>query len=101
VHRLKASPSPRGHEQAGRRYAIVVQADAVMHASTWFVVPTSTSAGAARHRPEITVAGESACAMCDQAASIDPQVRLGEVVDQLRRGDPILVEDALRLLIDL
>jgi len=101
VHALKANQDARGREQAGRRYGIVVQADALIHASTWFVVPTSSKAGAASYRPEVTVKGEMTRALCDQAAAIDPQARLGAVVGHLSYDELQHVGDALRLLLDL
>lgn len=101
MHRLKANKHAKGHEQANRRYAIVLQADALMHASTWFVVPTSSNAGPASYRPEVKIVGEATRALCDQAGAIDPQVRLGEVVDRLGHEELQSIADALRLLLDL
>jgi mRNA interferase MazF len=101
VHSLRASRSARGHEQAGRRYAVVIQIDQLAHLSTWFVVPTSASAGAAIYRPEIAVDGATTRALCEQAAGIDPQARLGEVVAHLTHPEMTAIEDAMRLLIGL
>lgn len=101
MHRLKANKHAKGHEQASRRYAIVLQADALIHASTWFVVPTSSNAGPAGYRPEVRVGGEATRALCDQAGAIDPQVRLGDVVDHLSHDELQSIAAALRLLLDL
>ncbi|MDP9319371.1 MAG: type II toxin-antitoxin system PemK/MazF family toxin, partial [Actinomycetota bacterium] len=54
VHRLRAARGTRGREQAGARYAVVVQSDH-LPLSTWLVAPTSTSARPASFRPEITM----------------------------------------------
>ena len=43
VHAIKLPPR-RGRVQHGRRYAVVVQADALLVLSTLFVCPTSRSA---------------------------------------------------------
>ncbi len=101
VHRLKSNRDARGHEQTGHRYGIVLQADALLMASTWFVVPTSASAGSAIYRPEITIGGSTTRALCEQARGIDPEARLGERVAHLARGDLVGIEHALRLLLDL
>ena len=42
VYRLKKPRSAQGHEQQGERYAVVVQANAYDHLSTWLVTPTTT-----------------------------------------------------------
>ena len=101
VHRLKASGTTLGHEQTGRRYAIVLQVDALAHMSTWFVVPTSGSAGPAVYRPEVTVKSATTRALAEHAGGIDPQARLGELVGHLSHDDLTAGEDALRLLTGL
>ncbi|MDP5184227.1 type II toxin-antitoxin system PemK/MazF family toxin [Blastococcus sp. BMG 814] len=54
VFRLRAPREARGHEQAGSRYAVVVQSDQ-LPLSTWMVAPTSTSARPATFRPEVEI----------------------------------------------
>lgn len=56
VYRLKASGDVRGHEQAGPRYAFVVQSDD-LPLSTWIIAPPSTGRRAASFRPEIEIDG--------------------------------------------
>lgn len=41
LYRLKAPRDSRGHEQAGQRYAAVLQSDD-LPLSTWVIAPTST-----------------------------------------------------------
>ena len=58
LHRgdVVALPPPRGakgHEQKGRRYAVVVQSAAFDWLATVLVAPTSTGAQPAIFRPEI------------------------------------------------
>lgn len=101
VRRLKPNRGARGHEQTGHRYGIVVQADRLTALSTWFVVPTSASAGPAIYRPEVTIDGASTRALVEQAAGIDPQARLGDVIGHLGHSEMTAVEDALRLVLDL
>lgn len=101
VYRLRANRGAQGHEQTGGRYGIVLQVDGLAYLSTWFVVPTSASAGQAVHRPEVRVKGLVTRALCDQAACIDPQTRLGEHVGRLNRDDLADVENAMRLITGL
>ncbi|QQS00539.1 MAG: type II toxin-antitoxin system PemK/MazF family toxin [Austwickia sp.] len=73
---------PRGHEQGGRRFGLVVSpSDSPLSVAT--VVPTSTSAGPSVHRPQLMVAGEPTRLLVDQVRSIDVRYIVGEPVDYL------------------
>src|ERR1043165_7214280 len=74
-YRPRAPREALGHEQAGTRYAVVVQSDH-LPLSTWLVAPTSTSARPATFRPEVEIAGRATLVLAEQTASIDP-TRLG------------------------
>ena len=56
LYRLRAPKDVRGHEQAGTRFAVVVQSDD-LPLSTWVVAPTSTGRREATFRPEIEIGG--------------------------------------------
>ncbi|MFL6162367.1 MAG: type II toxin-antitoxin system PemK/MazF family toxin [Jatrophihabitantaceae bacterium] len=99
VYRLRAPREARGHEQAGSRYAVVVQSDE-LPLSTWLVAPTSTSARAATFRPEVEIAGRTTRVLAEQTAAIDP-TRLGERAGVLRFEELRRVDAALRLVLDL
>jgi mRNA interferase MazF len=99
VYRLRAPRGSRGHEQAGPRYAVVVQSDQ-LPLSTWLVAPTSTSSRAASFRPEVEIAGRGTRVLVEQTAAIDP-TRLGENVGQLSYDELRHVDAALRLVLDL
>jgi mRNA interferase MazF len=99
VYRLRSSRGARGHEQAGVRYAVVVQSD-VLPLSTWLVAPTSTSARAATFRPEVSIGGRSTRVLAEQATAVDPQ-RLGEPAGQLSVEELRQVDAALRLVLSL
>jgi mRNA interferase MazF len=77
LYRLKAPADVRGHEQAGARYAVVVQSDD-LPLSTWIVAPTSTGRRGASFRPEIEIDGTKTRVMVEQLTVIDPQARLGK-----------------------
>ncbi len=99
VHRLKAPRATRGHEQAGRRFAVVLQSDA-LPLSTVLVAPTSTSARPASFRPEIEVEGVATRVLVEQTTAVDPE-RLGPVVGRLGADAMHQVEQALSVVLDL
>lgn len=97
VYQLPARGS--GHEQRGRRFAVVLQPD-WLNLSTWIVAFTSTRAREASFRPRVVIANQQTLVMCDQLATVDLG-RLAEPVgfltfDELRR-----VDEALALVLDL
>lgn len=86
---------PRGHEQGGKRLGLVISpSDSPLSVVT--VVPTSTSAGPAIHRPEIEIAGRPTRMLVDQIRSIDTHYVVGDPVDYLTRDQ--LIEVALALV---
>jgi mRNA interferase MazF len=99
VFQLHAPRRGRGHEQAGSRYAVVVQSDQ-LPLSTWLVAPTSTSARAASFRPEVELDGRVTRVLAEQTAAVDPG-RLGNRVGYLSRDELRRVDAALRVVLDL
>ena len=84
---------PRGHEQHGRRYGLVVSpSDTPWSVAT--VIPTSTSAQPAVFRPEVEIAGRPTRLLVDQIRSIDTAY-MGELVDMLSRTAMLEVDDTL------
>jgi len=99
VFRLHAPREARGHEQAGPRYAVVVQSD-VLPLSTWLVAPTSTAARPATFRPEVQISGRTTRVLAEQTAAVDPS-RLGDSAGHLTFDELRRVDAALRLVLDL
>jgi mRNA interferase MazF len=99
VHRLRSARSAHGHEQAGARYAVVVQSDS-LPLSTLLVAPTSTSARPASFRPEIVVQGVTTRVLAEQAAAVDP-ARLGKRAGHLSFDELRRVDAALRVVLEL
>lgn len=97
VYRLSARG--KGHEQRGRRYAVVLQPD-WLDLSTWIVAFTSTSARETSFRPSVVIADQKTLVMCDQLATVDRQ-RLTEPAGFLSAEELRRVEQALTLVIDL
>lgn len=100
LYRLRAPKDVRGHEQAGARYAVVVQSDD-LPLSTWIIAPTSTGRRAASFRPEIEIDGEKTRVMVEQLTVMDPQRRLGEFAGRLDIGEMQAVDAALRAVLAL
>ena len=100
LYRLKAPKDVRGHEQAGARYAVVVQSDD-LPLSTWIIAPTSTGRRAASFRPEIEVNGTKTRVMVEQLTVIDPQSQLGEFAGRLDDAEMRAVDTALRAVLAL
>ncbi len=99
VFRLRTPRDARGHEQSGRRFAVVVQSD-LLPLSTWLVAPTSTSARAATFRPEVEISGQVTRVLAEQTAAVDPQ-RLGASAGRLSLEEMRRVDAALRLVLSL
>lgn len=97
VYRLVARG--QGHEQQGRRYAVVLQPD-WLALSTWIVAVTSTSARPTSFRPAVTIRDQEMLIMCDQIASVDLD-RLAENVGFLTLEEMQRVDAALALVLDL
>jgi mRNA interferase MazF len=99
VFRLRSPRGGKGHEQAGARFVVVVQSDA-LPLSTWLVAPTSTSARAATFRPQVEIAGQPTLVLAEQTAAVDPQ-RLGDSAGHLTFEEMRRVGAALRLVLEL
>jgi len=97
VYRLAARGT--GHEQRGRRFAVVLQPE-WLNLNAWVVAVTSTRAGSTAFRPEVVIDGQRTLVLCDQLATVDllrPTQRAGSLdFDELRR-----VDKALALVLDL
>jgi len=97
VYRLPARG--KGHEQRGRRYAVVLQPD-WLTLSTWIVAFTTTSARETSFRPPVEIADQPTLVMCDQLATVDLN-RLTESVGFLTHQEMQRVDEALSLVLDL
>ena len=85
---------PRGHEQRGRRLGLLLS-PSESPLSVVTVIPTSTSAQPAVHRPELEIAGCPTRVLVDQIRSIDTEYVIGDPVDYLSRDELAEVELAL------
>jgi mRNA interferase MazF len=90
----------QGHEQAGVRYGVIVQSDALLRLSTVLVAPTSTAARAASFRPEIEIGGTTTRVLVEQTGAIDVS-RLGDHHGRLTPEELWGVDLALETVFDL
>lgn len=100
VYKLKAPKDVRGHEQAGARYAVVVQSDD-LPLSTCLIAPTSTGRRPATFRPEIEIDGVRTRVMVEQLNVVDPQIRFGEFAGRLDGAELQELDAALLVVLGL
>jgi mRNA interferase MazF len=100
VYRLRAPRDAVGHEQRGRRYAVILQSDH-LNLSTVIVAPTSTSAHPYVFRPEVTVRGEQTRLMLDQLRAVDVEKAIGDRVGRLSPDEMLEVNRLLRGVLDV
>ena len=89
----------RGHEQRGRRFAVVLQPD-WLSLSNWIVAFTSSSARQTSFRPSVIIADQQTLVMCDQLDTVDLN-RLTERAGFLSIQEMQRVDEALALVLDL
>jgi mRNA interferase MazF len=93
-------PRAAGHEQRGRRYGVIVQADELLPRSVVIVAPTSLSARPASFRPEIDLLGETTRVLVEQVGAVDAG-RLGECVGRVRPEQQWGIDEALLTVLGL
>lgn len=99
VYRVRL-PKAGGREQHGPRFAVVVQAEALLGLSTALVAPTSRSALAASFRPEVEIGGEQTRVMVEQLRALDIR-RLDDFCGRLSNEEMRDVDEALSLVLAL
>jgi mRNA interferase MazF len=99
IYRVRL-PTRRGREQAGPRYAVIVQAEELLGLSTVIVAPTSRSAAPATFRPEIEIAGETTRVLVEQLRAVDIE-RFDDLAGRLSGSEQRTVDDAIALVLDL
>jgi len=86
--------APRGHEQGGRRYGLVLS-PSEMNWSVATIVPTSTSARPATFRPELVIDGQQTLLLVDQIRTVDTAYLVGDPIDYLNHDELTTVEQAV------
>jgi mRNA interferase MazF len=93
-------PRAQGHEQRGRRFGVVVQANEFLPRSVVLVAPMSHSARPASFRPEIELLGETTRVLVEQVGAVDSG-RLGELVGRVTPQQQWGIDEALMTVLGL
>lgn len=93
-------PRGTGHEQRGRRFGIIVQADELLPRSVVIVAPTSRSAKPASFRPQIEVTEQETRVLVEQLGAVDVG-RLGMLVGRVTPEEQWGIDDALLTVLGL
>lgn len=99
VHELRL-PKGVGHEQRGKRFGVIVQADELLPRSVILVAPTSKSARPASFRPEIRVDGGPTKVLAEQVGAVDAS-RLGALVGQVTGEEMWGIDESLLTVLGL
>ena len=99
IHQFRPPRGP-GHEQQGRRYGVIVQANELLPRSVVLVAPTSHSARAASFRPEIDLLGETTRVLVEQIGAVDTS-RLGDLVGRVSPEQQWGIDEALLTVLGL
>jgi mRNA interferase MazF len=100
VFHLRSPRGRRGPEQAGQRFAVVVQADELLALSTVLVAPTSRTAPARSFRPAIEIAGQPTRVLVEQTTAVVTD-RLSDSAGRLSARELSDLDDALALVFAL
>lgn len=100
IYELRANPHAKGHEQQGRRYAVVLQSDELM-LSPVLAAPTSTGAHEASFRPEIMFNGQQTRVLVEQVLAVDPEKRFVRKVGRVSPIEQIDIDRAVKLVLGL
>jgi mRNA interferase MazF len=93
-------PKGRGHEQRGKQFGVIVQAEELLPRSVILVAPTSQSARPASFRPEIVIDGEATRVLAEQVGAVDA-TRLGALVDHVTGEEMWGIDESLLTVLGL
>lgn len=93
-------PRRKGHEQRGKRFGVVVQADELLPRSVILVAPTSRSARPSTFRPEIELGDEITKVLVEQVGAVDA-TRLGDLVGRVSPEEMWGIDEALLTVLGL
>jgi mRNA interferase MazF len=93
-------PKGHGHEQRGKRFGVVVQADALLPRSDVIVAPTSRGARPASFRPEIAIGAQTTKVLVEQLGAVDTTC-LGDPVGHATPEEMWGIDEALLTILGL
>jgi mRNA interferase MazF len=93
-------PRGVGQEQTGRRFGVIVQADALLPRSVVLVAPTSGSARPATFRPELLIEGDTTKVLVEQVGAVNVN-RLGDQVGHASPEEIWGIDESLATVLGL
>ena len=93
-------PQRTGHEQQGRRFGVVVQADTLLPRSVVLVAPTSRRARPASLRPEVVIKAEETRDLVEQIGGVDVG-RMGDRVGSASTEEMWSIDESLMTVLGL
>lgn len=87
-------PRGKGHEQKGKRFGVIVQADELLPRSVVLVAPTSRSARPASFRPAIAIEDQLTIVLVEHVGAVDT-TRLGDLVGHVTPEEMWGIDEAL------
>jgi mRNA interferase MazF len=100
IFEMRTNTAARGHEQAGERYAVVLQSDA-LPLSTVVAAPTSTGSWEASFHVPIEFRGRRSRVLVEQMLAIDPERRFGRRVGRVSVSEQLDIDRALKVVLGL
>jgi len=99
IYEVSGSRHASGHEQRGRRHAIVVQSDDLM-LSTVLVALTTTGSFVAAWHPEIDMDGTKVRVLVEKTGAVDVN-RLGAFKGRVEPHEMAAIDNALNMVLGL
>ncbi|MGZ4104510.1 MAG: type II toxin-antitoxin system PemK/MazF family toxin [Actinomycetota bacterium] len=93
-------PRGTGHEQRGKRFGVVVQADELLPRSVVLIAPTSRSARPASFRPEVVIDDQVTKVLVEHVGAVDA-TRLGRLVGHVTPEEMWGIDEALLTVLGL
>ena len=93
-------PKAAGHEQRGKRFGVVVQANELLPRSVVVVAPTSGSARPASFRPQIEIRDQDTRVLVEQIGAVDSG-KLGRLIGHVTPEEQWGIDDALLTVLGL
>ena len=100
IFELRPNPQAKGHEQQGRRYAVVLQSD-TLPLSTVVAAPTTTGSWGTSFHPEIEFSGQSSRVLIEHMICVDPSHRFGRKVGRISPAERDEIDRAVKLVLGL
>jgi mRNA interferase MazF len=100
IFEMRVNPQAKGHEQQGRRYAVILQSDTVP-LSTVIAAPTTTGSWGTSFHPAIEFNGTSSRVLIEQMICVDPSHRFKRKVGRVSPAEQEDIDRAVKVVLGL